>query len=222
MSGNEKPFVRQRGPVTLRTYRDADFPACADLVNRAWDLDRRLRPVEFALLAKELYTGSSLAESNYASVVESDGDVVGFIYGRCGAGRPYRNPYATPWGRARVMARFLALRDLRLLAKLRWIRAMAQHQWNRSRTGVTMDNEITLFVVEREAQGKGYGRLLLADFLDRCRARGARRVVVETDRDSNYGFYEHLGFTVVGEFTSPLNELVAGTVRRSYLYELTL
>jgi ribosomal protein S18 acetylase RimI-like enzyme len=58
---------------------------------------------------------------------------------------------------------------------------------------------ILMFAVERRQRMQGVGTLLMTTFLDRCRARGFRRVTLEV-RVSNataIRFYSHYQFSVV-------------------------
>ncbi len=58
---------------------------------------------------------------------------------------------------------------------------------------------VLMFAVERRQRGQGIGTLLMSTFLDRCRARGFRRVTLEV-RVSNataIRFYSRYEFSVV-------------------------
>jgi hypothetical protein len=44
----------------------------------------------------------------------------------------------------------------------------------------------------------------------------------ESDAESNYGFYEHLGFTIKGSFYSPLLQDFTNNEGKTYIYELML
>jgi hypothetical protein len=59
-------------------------------------------------------------------------------------------------------------------------------------------------------------------YLERCRAVGTRRIVVETDVGSSYGFYDHYGFERVAGFYSPLNERFLGAPDEAFIYQLDL
>lgn len=52
--------------------------------------------------------------------------------------------------------------------------------------------------VDDEVRGRGAGRAVLAEGLERVRARGGTSVWAN-GRDTALGFYERLGFTVVGD-----------------------
>lgn len=46
--------------------------------------------------------------------------------------------------------------------------------------------------------GKGIGRILFADALEKCRARAAYRLCIESDPNAE-GFYKHMGANKIGE-----------------------
>ena len=73
--------VRGMPEPVLRDYRDSDYEFCEALVNEAWKFDSNFNPQELADLAKFIYTMGSVIGSNFRKVVESDGKVVGFIFG---------------------------------------------------------------------------------------------------------------------------------------------
>ena len=81
---------------------------------------------------------------------------------------------------------------------------------------------MTLFAASPASQGKGYGRRLMDAYVEHCRHLGIERLTVETDVESSYGFYDHYGFTRIGEFTSPMTQRFTGGSGRSSVYELVL
>ena len=206
----------------IRPYQDDDYEACLDIVDQAWDFAGRLQPESLADFGIRLYTIGSLAESNYAVVVEEAGRAVGFLFGRAGSTMKYRTPYSGLRGRLRLLREFVSLGGLTTGEKWRWFLAINRHQTNRTKLGVRIKDEVTLFAVAATARGKGYGGELMASFVEHCRQLGIERIVVETDSDSSYGFYDSFGFEVVGEFDSPMNELFVGSSSRSWLYVLDL
>jgi ribosomal protein S18 acetylase RimI-like enzyme len=191
-------------------------------VDEAWDFTGHLQPQSIAEFGKRFYTLGSLAESNYAVVVEEAGAVVGFLFGRAGSHAKVGTPYSGPAGRLRLLGEFIRLRGLSPGDKWRWFKAINRHRVNRARVGIKIKDEVTLFAVDASARGKGYGRQMMSQFVGRCRELGVERIVVETDSDSSFGFYDAFGFQVVGEFASPMNELFMGSSGPSWLYVLGL
>lgn len=206
----------------LRTYTDRDFAACVALVNTVWNFDARFKPPALSALFKEMYVGVSLAASNFYQVVEEDGRVVGFLFAKGGAGSLYHNAYSGLTGIARFFYRLLTLRGAPMRRKVYYAGIIVQHEWNRRAVEATRANEAHLMAVDPSAQGKGYGRLLMDAYIAHCRAAQIGRITLETDRESNYGFFEHYGFTVKGEFYSPLQHAYTGTSGQSFVYELKL
>ena len=206
----------------MREYQPSDLDRCVAIVNEVWDFDRHLRPQSLADLVKRLYTAGTLAGSRYANVVATGGEVRAFLFGRAGTGDLYRTEYSGVAGRMRALGQFLAMPGVSLTAKLGWLRAVMGHQITRQRIEPVGEGEVTLFAAAAESQGKGYGRRLMDAYVEHCRRVGIERLTVETDVESNYGFYDHYGFTRVGEFRSSMNQRFTGGSGRSFVYELKL
>ena len=66
----------------IRDFQESDFDGCAHLVNKVWDFDRHFPPSELSNLFLRIYTGSSLAESNFKKVVDENGKISGFLFGK--------------------------------------------------------------------------------------------------------------------------------------------
>jgi len=60
--------------------------------------------------------------------------------------------------------------------------------------------EILRFYVDGKTQGRGIGAMLMKESLGIARRRGADVVWLQTWKEASWavGFYEHLGFTIVG------------------------
>ncbi|MBK8188762.1 MAG: hypothetical protein IPK77_16750 [Cellvibrio sp.] len=69
------------GNIEIRHYQKSDYSRCEELVNLAWRFDKIFVSEKLFLLAKELYTKGSFFSSNYHMVAETNGKVVGFIFG---------------------------------------------------------------------------------------------------------------------------------------------
>lgn len=160
----------------------------------------------------EAYTGQSLAESNYARVVEDGQGVVGFIFGRSSGIAEFRHKYGGVLGQVRVAFRILLSSWGSLSTCLRLISAWREHDANRRQLLSVRDHEVHLLCMSRRSQGKGMGRELMAAFLDDCRKNGVGVVSLDTDKKyCNYGFYERLGYKLLGYFTSPIQLFYSGS-----------
>lgn len=207
--------------MSLRPFEDRDLDSCRRIVDVTWGFSQHLRPAEAADFALRAYVGDALAVSDRAWVVEDEEGVGGFIFGRCGVGPRFRTEYGGMRGTLRMGLGLLRLPGLGLGEKLAWLRAARAHAANRAAMPEA-DGEVTLFAVDPAARGRGYGRELMDAYLDQCRAAGTRRIVLETDQSSSYGFYDHYGFERVGSFHSPLNERFHGQPYEAFVYQLEL
>lgn len=186
----------------FREYKDSDYEECEELVNQAWGFDNIFSPKALSNFAKLIYTKGSVIGSNYKMVAESDGRVVGFIFGL--------NEHSIKPG-INILFR------LGLLWKLIWLKgdkpdkkdlinALQAHETNRTNVAQRGRSEIVLFVVSKEYQGKGVGKKLWFSFRDMCIESGVESVIVETNKLGASSFYEQIGFVHLADFDSPLHE----------------
>ncbi|MCG8016930.1 MAG: GNAT family N-acetyltransferase [Candidatus Thiodiazotropha sp. 'RUGA'] len=189
--------------IIIRPYKPSDYQLCEALVAQAWGFDEIFKPAEMSALAKYLYTRGSLISSNYRRVAEHDGRLVGFIFGY--------NEYAVkPKGKLlftlQLLWRLLTVSGHRPDDKKRLIRAIEEHQKNRTAIVGQGRSEIVLFVVADDYQGVGVGSRLWCGFESHCTSGSVQEIIVETNRSGASGFYEKLGFELIADFDSPLHE----------------
>ncbi len=70
----------------IREYSSSDYSRCREIVEEVWKFSDVFKPEQLADLFLDVYTGGSLAASNYALVIEEAGRVQGFLFGKCGSG----------------------------------------------------------------------------------------------------------------------------------------
>ena len=207
----------------IREYRDEDVEACVEIVDATWHFRQLLPPSALGDFALRMYVGGSLARSDGAWVVDDESGVRGFIFADSGHGQHVHNRYSGWSGGLRTAFELLRLPGLGLGQKLGWLRAVRGHEVNLARVRPEAEGEITLFAVDPEAHGRGYGRALMDHCLAALRRNGTRSVWLETDSGSSWGFYEHYGFERGGSFRSPMNErFIGGEDEESFVYRLTL
>ncbi len=186
----------------FREYKHSDYATCERLVSNAWGFEKNFQPQELADIAKCLYTKGSLVSSNYQQVVEVDGCVVGFIFGR-NTMKP--KPKGGFLFGVSILWRLLRTQHTDKQKKKKLLAAMKQHQINRRKVVQQEESEVVLFVVDDQHQGQGFGQHLLAEFLTHCETSGIKRVIVETNKLEASGFYEKAGFQHLSDFDSPLH-----------------
>ncbi len=61
------------------------------------------------------------------------------------------------------------------------------------------DREVTLFFVDEDCRGQGLGKELMDTYMAHCKENGVKKIILMTDLDCNYGFYDYYGFKRVNE-----------------------
>ena len=154
---------------------------------------------------KCIYTKGSVIGSNYQSVVEVNGKVVGFIFGlNTAAAKPKRNIL---FGLS-ILWRLLRITKMDYKDKKKLLNAINTHEINKLKIIGKERSEIVLFVVDADHQGVGYGKQLLSGFTSHCKSYGVKSIIVETNNLGASSFYEKMGFRHLADFDSPLHEYV--------------
>ncbi len=206
----------------IRNYESSDFTSCVEIVNKVWDFDTRFKPSQLANLFKKVYVGGSLSGSNYAYIIEDNHRVKGFLFGKLGDKKLIKTPCSGVLGQIQFLFSLLFMTGVTFKRKLNYLRIIGEHDQNRRTIEPSRDDEVNLFAVDPDAQGKGYGKILMNQFIETGRKLKRERITLETDKECNYKFYDYLGFKIKGEFYSPLQKEYSGKSGESYVYELTI
>ncbi len=206
----------------IRDFHYRDIDQCKEIINLVWDFDSRFSPIQLSTLFKTVYVTSSLSESDFAKVIEVDGKIEGFIFGKLGKGNFVKTEFSGFFGMLKLLYKFLFLRGAELKRKAHYLRIMREHDAKRSEIEPNKEVEVNLFAVDPNTQGKGYGKVLISSFVEHCRSKGAHTITLETDKECNMGFYEYFGFKIKGEFSSPLQKEYSGKSGICYVLELEL
>ena len=206
----------------IRKYKQKDYSDCIRILNDVWDFDSRYFPKELSELFKRTYLLTSLSESNFTVIIEEENKAQGFLFGNSGKKNLYKTEYSGLRGKLKLIMEMLSIKGVPLKRKLQYLRMEQIHERNRKKVSPDSENEINLFAVDPNAQGRGFGKLLIGEFIKYCRTRNAKKITLETDQESNYNFYYHLGFKKTGEFYSPSLKEYTGSSGNSYLFELEL
>lgn len=162
---------------------------------------------------REFYRAIVDDEECIAYVAAREGRVIGFVAGSAGSGF-YRRAARRRWLRFAVASLGAFLRKPSIAPRL--LRALYAPPKTASEGALLMS-----LAVDPRVQRSGAGRLLTAAFTEGARQRGARAVVLTTDRlgnDAVNAFYRAQGFVVASEFVTPegraMNEYILYIERR--------
>jgi ribosomal protein S18 acetylase RimI-like enzyme len=208
--------------IVIRDFGPTDFDGCAELVDKVWEFHNHFSPQQLAEFFKRLYTGGSLSESNVNKVVEEKGKVVGFLFGKIAGLKTYKNEFSGFGGQFRVLRKLLFMKGVAFKRKMFYLKIINTHELNRRAVEPRDGSEVNLFVVYPGTQGKGYGKRLLFEFIAACKEHHVESIVLETDNESNHGFYTHLGFTVKSSFFSPILKEYSRGSGETFIYEMKL
>lgn len=205
--------IRSTNPL-IRNYRWRDYKQCEHLVEKVWRFNTIFPNPALRRIASLGYTKGSLEGSNISQVVEHNGKVVGFLFGK---------------NDRKKLFKYYLLFKVSMLWRLFWfpgdkserndlLTALKTHVTNRSAIVEKGRSEILLFVVDPEYQGCGLGQLLWLNFRDQCMSSGVDAIYVSTNTSEATGFYGRMGFVRKGDFSSPLHE-IAQWPGRPCMYE---
>lgn len=81
------------------------------------------------------------------------------------------------------------------------------------------DNEVTIFVMSKETRGKGLGRMMVDQLLDKIKEQRGLSIKLYTNEDCTWQFYEKYGFKRIFSFPHRLHEIFSGTKLMGFVYE---
>lgn len=206
----------------IRQYTKKDFSACIEITNAVWDIDKKVTPPNLADYIKIIYVGGGLANSNFKTVYEEDGVVKGFIFGNSGNQAVLTRKLNNSWMNFIFLTELMFLKGISFKRKRFYMKILGEHDQNREKLEPSRKNEVNLFAVAPNTQGKGYGRKLMSAFMEFCQSNDADRIILETDMECNYKFYEHLGFERKGTFFSPFQLEYSQKSGDCFIYEIGL
>lgn len=190
--------------ITIRNFEHHDYDRCEELVNEAWHFDKIISDKNLSKTALWLYTRGGLCSGNINLVAVDQGKVVGFLFG-------YNILAKTkPRGKIKLALDAIISFNFKKMDKIernKFIKALTDHNKNRTVIEPGKASEICLFVVSQDLRGKNIGTKLWEQFRESCIKSGVKRIRVETNKLGASSYYEKLGFTIVSNFYSPLHEI---------------
>ena len=175
--------------IKIRDFKKSDIKDLSLIVMDTWGFSDSFS-MKLAVKMSRLYLAEALNESNFCKVAEADGEAVGFIAAR-----------SDMLKKGSLKSKIFVFKALfPVIFNIEAIRAVKVF-WDMSKlnkrlykkAGIDFEGEITLFVLNIGARGKGIGGRLYSDALDFIRRSGAGNYYIYTDTTCDYKFYEHKG-----------------------------
>lgn len=172
--------------TTIREFQEGDMAPLAEIVCSIWEMDTY--GPNIGIPASMAYLRSCIGRSTFVRTLEAEGRVVCCVMARSGDGtldiRQDLEYYESPSlignegiGRLISDMRILDTADVSM----------------KDETGVDFDGELVLLIISEKAQGHGFGTMLFRQAEEYFREHGAESVLIYTDDDCGYGFYDRLG-----------------------------
>lgn len=211
--------VRMVTRVIYRPFEEDDFEAVASILQQTW---HTLTPdSEYNMLEASYDLARAFSNSSFSQVVVINDRPQGIILARAdGDELPYRNMWDS---HCPAMLEELHRRNERAA------RVFASWMENEERvnaqlykeSGLSCKNQITLLAVADSARGMGVGSILLDAAASYLSSRGASDLILYTDTDCTWKFYEKRGLTRAASYRSSREER-RYLPKEMYLYGLDL
>lgn len=193
-----------------RPFQDDDIKSLLPVLLKTWTYDG-LFSVEKRMKATELFLYRCLTMSDYRKVLISSGQVKGIIL--ASSHPSYRDEH--------YISLFEKLdkeyRNDNEVDELTHYNDIVFSSNEKLKENETEDyQEVILLILDNDLQGKGCGKMLMNEFHS-LRDR-SRPVLLSSDEDCNYHFYEHLGYHLKGECRLPYEFSGKKEILHSYLF----
>ncbi len=183
--------------ICFRTFQNKDSATCKEMMTKTWQYEKYFTTMKKPMYLYTFMLNVNLLDGDYAEVAVLNGDVVGFLIGQT----------------KDVKGKTLQKVFLYLKVFIQWLlgcygnRSIALQVYkDYKKDGIELfkdftskDAHIHLFFTGEKARGLGIGKQLLSRFEDYCKSQKNDTMVLVTDTDCNYGFYDHVGFERVKE-----------------------
>ena len=180
--------------INFRTYKKQDKMQCCAMLADTWQYDKYFpnlkKPILYSIIIFEKY----LFESDYKEViVDQDDNILGFLFGQT---------------KKQTLLDKLKYIGFSLKVGINWLLGFYGKRsilFNIVKDMNTAEEELfkdfnsqdaTLNLFFTKTRGKGLGKILLSRFESYCKASGKNNIVLLTDTDCNYGFYDKAGFNL--------------------------
>lgn len=196
--------------VTTRNFVYEDIRKLIPILLGVWDYDN-LSSLENREKATELFLLFCLANSDYRRVLIVDGSVSGIICSRTKPG----------YTDEKLLSQFENLsKEYRKDKELNEICHYNDVIFEAERVLIGKDkeklHEIVLLINDNKIRGKGLGKRLIDEFYQSEEKHTP--IILCSDKDCNYHFYEHLGFKIIDNCDLPYSLFDDKKVLHSFLF----
>jgi len=181
--------------IRFESRNAEDIQQLYELYKDGWDFHRLS---DHKGIVKHLYKGDmyrSLLSQNHMQTVYVDGDLAGVLMAKVKGAKKHRLQnlrYLWPMIKSSLYLGFHSRRSRMLLRSIGRFDKMCDKLLKDTKK--KFDAELTHFITHSRYRGMGLGKKLIENFERHLQSRGAQNYYLYSDTESNYGFYEHMGF----------------------------
>ena len=171
----------------IREFRESDTGPLSQMILTTWEMDSYGEGL--GIPTSEAYLQSCIRSSRFIRVLEDQGAVKGCVMARIGRNRIGLGEIADSVRFSRRIRGMDGIdgfvSDIRILNR-------TDKELKRE-CGIDFDGELVLLIVSEDSRGKGFGRMLFDSAIGYFREMDAHDILIFTDDDCGFGFYDSLG-----------------------------
>jgi GNAT superfamily N-acetyltransferase len=204
--------------IDFREWVEGDLEACVDIAFAAWaDSAQRVSP---AFLRAEIQVARF--GSTWVQTVTAGGRPIGLIFGRFNQDFRFADHLNQLYWELKSYA-LIALGVIGLSGnRFTFLRKLIRDGIKVRRVQPPADGELTFLMVDPAYHGRGIGKRLVENFIRLARQKGAKRLTLVTDEESNWRFYEHLGWKRVRKFLLDFDSYLLQGKKIGFVYMIEL
>lgn len=202
--------------------KKTDIKRCAELAADAWPIVSSLVSKEDIPKLTKAYVEMSKIGSTWLQVALINDQVVGLLFGFLRDDLRLGQRLKESFQAINMLLKVLTGKYGKIRKKIKFLKCLIATERKVRKIAPKAGNEITLFIVDSKQQGKGIGRKLLQNFLDRAQILDIEQIYVYTDPLSNWRFYEKYGFSRKGEFIDDFNSYMKKKQTMGFVYTLKI
>ncbi|MGX7107888.1 GNAT family N-acetyltransferase [Facklamia miroungae] len=203
--------------LIIRQIREEDMTQLVDLIHEAW-FKGVYEGKKFEKAASAISLNKALYNSSLGRVAVLDGEIVGMILCSTKEADSIFRMYQLDF-----IDKLITLSNQAQPDEIERVIRVFQSErqaYNELIKGYeeTFDASIEYIVVSEKARGKGVGKKLISEVLDRFKEQDLENVYLFTDTDCNYRFYDYLNFERINETRIKLPTKDGYRYRDEYMY----
>lgn len=186
--------------IKYMKMKKKDYKDIKRLITETWFTDYPFKNKYIKLYASG-YLNMYLAKSDFKIVAKDNDKVIGFIFGNLKKAPFHQQIISNAklfFYAIYMLFSYPGRRGLKITLLTKRVNKQLLKPYKQQ-----LKNELLLFIVNQEYQGKGIGSTLEKIYIDLLKENSVKNVFLFTDTYSNYKYYEHRGYERKGSI--PVN-----------------